>query len=402
MKRVYLDHSATTPVRAHVREAMSPFLDEIFGNPSSVHGFGQEAKKYLEDFRESVARSLNAARPEEIIFTGCGTEADNLAIKGVALANREKGNHIITSQIEHHAVLNTCEYLAKNGFEVTFLPVDEFGRVRPADVAAAIKPNTILISIMHANNEVGTIEPIEEIGLIAADENKRRTAAKSPVWLYVHTDAVQTTGKIPIDVRALGVDLLSLSAHKFYGPKGVGALYVKKGTRIQPILHGGHHERNLRAGTENVAGIAGLAKALELAVADMQSEQKRLEGLRDQLEIGITQRVQSIKVNGDKAHRMASVTNISFAYIEGEGILLSLDLAGIAASTGSACASGSLEPSHVLKAMCVETTLAQGAVRFSLGHQNTQADIEYVLQTLPPIIERLRSMSPLYQKMTTS
>jgi cysteine desulfurase len=356
----------------------------------------------LEDFRESVARSLNAARPEEIIFTGCGTEADNLAIKGVALANREKGNHIITSQIEHHAVLNTCEYLAKNGFEVTFLPVDEFGRVRPADVAAAIKPNTILISIMHANNEVGTIEPIEEIGLIAADENKRRTAAKSPVWLYVHTDAVQTTGKIPIDVRALGVDLLSLSAHKFYGPKGVGALYVKKGTRIQPILHGGHHERNLRAGTENVAGIAGLAKALELAVADMQSEQKRLEGLRDQLEIGITQRVQSIKVNGDKAHRMASVTNISFAYIEGEGILLSLDLAGIAASTGSACASGSLEPSHVLKAMCVETTLAQGAVRFSLGHQNTQADIEYVLQTLPPIIERLRSMSPLYQKMTTS
>jgi cysteine desulfurase len=276
--------------------------------------------------------------------------------------------------------------------------VDASGRVRLEDVASAIKPSTILITIMHANNEVGTIQPIEQIGAMAAAENKSRSAAGSPVWMYFHTDAVQTAGKIPLDVRALGVDLLSISAHKFYGPKGVGALYVKKGTRIQPILHGGHHERNLRAGTENVAGIAGLAKALELTAADMASEAVRLGELRDRLETGIVARVPSVKVNGDLSHRMTGVTNISFAFIEGEGILLSLDLAGIAASTGSACASGSLEPSHVLKAMCVETTLAQGALRFSLGHQNTQADIDYVLETLPPIIERLRSMSPLYQK----
>lgn len=398
MKRVYLDHSATTPLHPAGREAMMPLLSDIFGNPSSVHGFGQEAKKHLEDARESFARSLNAARPEEIIFTGCGTESDNLAIKGIAYANREKGNHIITSQVEHHAVLTTCEYLAKNGFEVTFLPVDEFGRVRPADVAAAIKPSTILISVMHANNEVGTIQPIEDITALAAVENKKRSAAGSPVWLYVHTDAVQTAGKIPVDVRALGVDLLTVSAHKFYGPKGVGALYVKKGTRIQPILHGGHHERNLRAGTENVAGIVGMAAAMSLAVQDMGAEQARLRELRDRLEIGITQRVPFTSINGDIAHRVAGVTSISFAYIEGEGILLSLDLAGIAASTGSACASGSLEASHVLKAMCVETTLAQGTLRFSLGRQNTPADIDYVLETLPPIVERLRAMSPLYQK----
>ena len=402
MKRVYLDHSATTPLRVESREAMMPLFGDIYGNPSSVHGFGQEAKKHLEDARELVAKCLNAARPEEIIFTGCGTEADNLAIKGIAFANREKGNHIITSQIEHHAVLNTCEYLAKNGFEVTYLPVNEGGRVRWEDEAAAIKPTTIIITIMHANNEVSIIQPIEEIGTIAAAENERRAALGSAVWLYVHTDAVQTAGKIPLDVRAMGVDLLSISGHKFYGPKGVGALYVKKGARIQPILHGGHHERNLRAGTENVAGIAGLAKALELAIMDMDHEQKRLGVLRDQLEAGIIQQVPSLKVNGDTAHRMASVTNISFAFIEGEGILLSLDLAGIAASTGSACASGSLEPSHVLKAMGVETTLAQGALRFSLGHQNTAEDIAYVLETVPPIIDRLRSMSPLYQKTVKS
>jgi cysteine desulfurase len=344
-----------------------------------------------------MAELLGAAKPEEIIFTGGGTESDNLAIKGVALANKESGgNHIITSEIEHHAVLYTCEYLERLGFNVTYLPVDKYGRVSPEEVHKAITPRTTVISIMHANNEVGTIQPIAEIGRIVQEENVRRSETGGH-RLYFHTDAVQTAGKLKIDVQAMGVDLLSLSAHKFYGPKGVGVLYLRRGTRIQPILHGGHHERNLRAGTENLPGIMGMVKALELAAAEREKEQNRLAVLRDRFEKGIQNAIEAVRFNGQGAARVAGVANVSFQFVEGESMLLSLDLEGIAASTGSACASGSLETSHVLKAMCVEPTTAQGTLRFSLGHQTTDEDIDHVLAVLPRIVGRLREMSPLWK-----
>ncbi len=394
--RIYLDHSATTPVRPEVLEAMLPCLGGAYGNASSVHSFGQEAKHILEEARHKTAYLLGAAKPEEIYFTGCGTESDNLAIKGIAWANREFGRHIITTEIEHHAVLHTCEYLEKLGFNVTYLPVSRRGIVDPEDVRKAITPGTILVSIMHANNEVGTLQPIAETGRVVNEENARRLDAGKR-RMYFHTDAVQTAGKMPLNVQELGVDLLSVSAHKFYASKGVGALYVRRGTVIQPILHGGHHENNMRAGTENVAGIAGMVRALELCAREYPAEQERIGALRDRLEHGIRGRIEAVSVNGEGAPRVPSVLNVNFEYIEGESLLLSLDLEGIACSTGSACASGSVGSSHVLKAMRVDPVAAQGAIRFSLGHQNTEAEIDRVLETLPGIVGRLRAMSPVWK-----
>ncbi|MCX5781470.1 MAG: cysteine desulfurase NifS [Elusimicrobia bacterium] len=396
-KIIYLDHSATTPLDPEALETMNPFLRDVYGNASSIHSLGQEAKKYLENARETFAKLINAESPEEIIFTSSGTESDNLAIKGTAFANKEKGNHIITSSIEHHAVLNTCEYLEENGFEVTYLPVDEYGAVNPKDVKKAINAKTVLVSIMHANNEVGTLQPIKEIAEIIRKENDTRFT-KEFGGIYFHTDAVQTAGKIKIDVQSLGVDLLSVSAHKFYGPKGVGALYRRNGTRIVPILHGGHHERNLRAGTENVAGIAGMVKALELSQTKIDKEQERILLLRDKLEKEIIEKIPYTKVNGHSYRRVAGISNISFEFIEGESLVVSLDLKGIECSTGSACASGSTEASHVLKAMCLEPALAQGAVRFSLGKGNTEEDIDYVLKVLPEMVVKLREISPLWKQ----
>jgi cysteine desulfurase len=396
-RKVYLDHSATTPLAPEVLTAMMPYLQDIFGNASSMHGFGQTARKALEDAREKFAGLLNAAHADEIVFTGCGTEADNLAIKGVAQACRTRGNHIITSQIEHHAVLHTCEYLAGQGFEITYLPVDASGRVNPDDVRRALRPSTVLVSVMHANNETGAIQPIAEIGALLEAENARRRAAGQE-QIYFHTDAVQTAGKLKIDVQELHIDLLSVSAHKFYGPKGVGALYLRRGTPIVPQMHGGHHEHNLRAGTENVAGIIGMTAALERALAHREQEQARLRRLRDMLEQGIRGRMPRVQVNGDPDERLGGISNISFEFVEGESLLLSLDLAGIAASSGSACASGSSEPSHVLKAMGIDPVVAQGTLRFSLGHANTEDDIAYVLETVPDIVARLREMSPLWRE----
>jgi cysteine desulfurase len=396
IKKVYLDHSATTPARPEVVEAMKPYFTDIFGNASSLHSFGQEARKALADARENIAE-LIGAKLDEIIFTGCGTEADNMALKGVALANRDKGNHIITTQIEHHAIIYTCQFLETQGFKVTYLEVDKNGRLDPESVRKAITPHTILVSVMQANNEVGAIEPISEIGQIIDAENANRNHPGQP-QVYFHTDAVQSAGKIKINVNELKVDMLSISAHKFYGPKGVGMLYVRRGTNLTPLFHGGHHEHNRRAGTENISGIVGMAKALELATKEIDVEQLRQRSLRDRLQQGILSSIPEVVVNGSGNERVANVLNCSFQAIEGEGLLLSLDLEGIAVSTGSACASGSSEPSHVLKAMCVDTALAQGTIRFSLGRHTTNEDISYVLEVLPRVVARLRSMSPLWKK----
>jgi len=385
MKQVYLDHSATTPVRQEVLGAMLPYFSEEYGNASSVHGFGQRARNAIEGAREKVA-SLLGASPEEIIFTSGGTESDNLAIKGLAAAPHVRGKQVVTSAIEHHAVLNTCTALEKQGFAVVQLPVDRHGLVGAEELRQALataKGDVAFVSIMMANNEVGTIEPIRELAAVAAEAS-----------VPFHTDAVQAVGKVPVDVRELGVDLLSLSAHKFYGPKGVGALYVRSGTRIQPLQHGGHHEKNLRAGTENVPGIMGLARALELACEEMETEAQRLHELRDRLQEGLMDRIPDSLLNGHPVKRLPHLLNMSFENVEGESILLSLDAVGIAASTGSACTSGTLEPSHVLTAMGMPPGIAHGSLRFSLGRVNTAEDIEYVLEKLPPIIERLRQMSP--------
>jgi len=321
------------------------------------------------------------------VFTSGGTEADNFAIKGIAYANESKGKHIITSSIEHHAVLNTCKYLEKQGFQVTYLPVDEYGFVDPGDMMKAINKETILITIMHANNEVGTIEPISEIGKIAKGKE-----------IIFHTDAVQSLGKIPVDVNELNVDLLSLSAHKIYGPKGIGALYIRKGTRIQPLIHGGHHEKNRRAGTENVPGIAGLGKAIEIVKTSIDKESIYLTDLRNRLCSGISEKIDCVYLNGHSRKRLPNTLNMSFEFVEGESIILNLDMKGVAVASGSACTSGSLEPSHVLKAMGVAPAVAQGSIRFSLGKDNTEEDIDYVLEVLPEIISRLRAMSPLYKR----
>ncbi|MCG0277529.1 MAG: cysteine desulfurase NifS [Thermanaeromonas sp.] len=365
---------------------MLPYLKEEFGNPSSLYSWGRQAKKAIEEARARVA-GLIGAQPEEIVFTSGGTEADNMALIGVAYANQKKGKHIITSSIEHHAVLDTAQYLQRQGFKVTFLPVTPEGLVRVEDVEEAITDETILISIMHVNNEVGTIQPIQEIGKLARERG-----------IIFHTDAVQSVGKIPVNVDELNVDLLSASAHKIYGPKGVGCLYIRKGTRIQPLLHGGGQERKRRAGTENVPGIVGFGKAAELAGQELESEGKRLKALRDKLIDGVLERIDHVQLNGDRERRSPINANFSFKYVEGESILLSLDMKGIAASSGSACTSGSLDPSHVLLAMGIPHEVAHGSVRMTLGRDNTEEDIDYVLEVLPEIIERLRAMSPLYKK----
>jgi cysteine desulfurase len=381
--RIYMDHNATTPVHPEVVDAMMPFFRERFGNPSSLHSFGQEARQALEDARQTVASALGA-RKEEIVFTSGGTEADNLAILGVASALCSKGRHIITSKIEHPAVLATCAHLRSIGFGVTEVPCDDVGTVDPEAVRKEIRKDTVLITIMHANNEVGTLQPVEEIATIA-----------SASGVVFHTDAVQSFGKIPVDVARLKCSLLSISSHKIYGPKGVGALYVRRGTPLVPILHGGHHEKNRRAGTENLSGMVGFAKAVELATTDMPSKNQKLLALRTRLEQGIGTRVPKVKINGHPMRRLAGTVNVCFGAVEGESIVLSLDMEGIAVSSGSACSSGSSEPSHVLLAMGIPPDMAQGSVRFSLGSENTETDVDRVLEVLPGVIERLRAISPL-------
>ncbi len=382
MRQVYLDHAATTPAHSEVIAAVAAAMDTAFGNASSLHAFGREARRVLEEGREQVAR-LIGAEPAEIIFTSGGTEADNLAVLGVARANRERGRHIITSAAEHHAVLHACQALEKEGFRVTYLPVDREGTVRPADVAEALTEDTILVSLMAANNEVGTIQPVAELARLAHERG-----------IYFHTDAVQAVAQIPVDVNDWNVDLLSLTGHKFYGPKGVGALYVRRRTRILPALFGGGQERGLRSGTQNVPGVAGLAKAAELAIAELPERAARLEALRGQLWQGLQAAIPDLSLNGHPTHRLPGNLSVNVHGVEGETLLLSLDMKGIALSAGSACASGSLEPSHVLKAMGLTNETARGSLRFSLGRGNTPADIDYVLAELPPLVAKLRGMRP--------
>ena len=382
----YLDSNATTPLDPRVREAMAPYLAERFANPSAIYKFAQEVRAEVEAAREQVARLINA-EPEEVIFTSGGTEADNTAVQGVAFALRDKGKHVITSAIEHHAVLHACQYLEKFGFEVTVLPVDRYGIVDLEALKNAIRRDTILITVMHANNEIGTIEPIEAIVRIAHEHG-----------IYAHTDAVQTVGKLPIDVKELGVDLLALSGHKIYGPKGIGALYIRKGVKIDPLLHGGHHERKRRAGTENVPGIIGLGMAAEMAQAELSQNEKKIRALRDRLEQGILERIPEVFVNGHPEKRLFNTLNCCIKGIEGESILLNLDFEGICASSGSACTSGSLDPSHVLLAIDLPHEVAHGSLRLSLNKFNTDEDVDKVLEVLPGITERLRSMSPIWGK----
>lgn len=386
-KQIYFDHAATTPVRKEVMDAMIPYFSQYFGNPSSIYSIGRESKKAIEEARDKVAKAIGA-QSKEIFFTGSGSEADNWAIKGIAYANKSKGNHIITTSIEHHAVLHTCQYLESDGFEVTYLPVDENGLVTPQQVQDAIKPNTILITIMFANNEIGTVQPIAEIGKIAHEKG-----------IYFHTDAVQAVGNVKIDVSDMNIDLLSLSGHKFYGPKGVGALYIRKGTKITSFLHGGQQERGRRASTENVAGIIGLGKAIELAVNEIDEYNAKLTALRDRTIDEIMKKIPFVKLNGDRERRLPGNVNFSFEFIEGESLLLMLDMKGIAASSGSACTSGSLDPSHVLLAIGLPHEIAHGSLRISFGKENTMEDVDYLMEVLPVIVERLREMSPLYESV---
>lgn len=387
MQRVYFDHSATTPIRSEVAELICEQLKGNFGNPTSMHYFGRVARKDIELARQRVADAIGA-NSDEIIFNSGGTESDNLAIHGVAMANKNKGNHIITSSVEHHAVINTVKALAKEGFEITILPVDEYGMVSVEDVAKAITDKTILITIMHSNNEVGTIMPIAEISKLAHEKG-----------ILVHTDAVQSFGKIPVNVDDLGVDFLSLAAHKFYGPKGVGALYVRKGSRWkQSLFHGGAQERLRRAGTENVPGIVGMGLAAELAAKDLQAQTAKLTTLRDRLIEGVLGEIEYVKLTGHPKNRLPNHASFTFDFIEGESMLLSMDMKGIAASSGSACTSGSLEPSHVLLAMGIPHETAHGSIRLTLGRDNTMEDVDYFLEVMPPIVKRLRAMSPLDQE----
>jgi cysteine desulfurase len=385
-KRVYVDNSATTPMHPQVLEEMLPYFTERFGNPSSIHSFGREGKQAMDRARDRVAKSLGAGSGE-IYFTGSGTEADNWALKGTAYANRDRGNHIITSKVEHHAVLHACKYLERYGFDVTYLDVDEYGMVNPEDLKKAIKDSTILISIMFANNEIGTIQQVEEIGKIAKGKG-----------IYFHTDAVQAMGNTAIDVERQNIDLLSISAHKIRGPKGVGALYIKKGVKIDNLIHGGAQERKKRSGTENIASVVGLGRAAQLASDNIEGHVRKMTLLRDRLIDGIRERIEHVRLNGHPTQRLPNNINFSFDFIEGEALLLSLDMVGIAASSGSACTSGSLDPSHVLLAtgLCHET--AHGSLRISLGDINTEEDIDYILEQLPPIVERLRKLSPLFKQ----
>ncbi|MDO9585367.1 MAG: cysteine desulfurase NifS [Syntrophales bacterium] len=386
MKRIYLDHAATTPADPEVVKAMLPYFSEIYGNPSSLHAFGQEAKRAVEEARDKISSFISAS-PDEIVFTSGGTESDNFALKGTALARREKGDHIITTAIEHHAILETCHYLEKQGFRVTYLPVDRFGIVDPETVKKAITDKTILISVMHANNEIGSIQPIAEIGRIAGERE-----------VPFHTDAVQTFGHLPIDVDDLGVSLLSASAHKLYGPKGVGILYVRKGTKIQSFMHGGEQERGRRASTHNVTGIVGLGKAVELAEKSLPEEMERIIRLRDRFIRVVLEEIDHTRLNGHPVERLPNNVNVCVQYIEGEAMILRLDMSGIACSSGSACTSSSMEPSHVLKSIGLPPELAHGALRFSLGRHTSVEDIDQVLEVLPGIVEKLRSISPLYKK----
>ncbi len=378
-RRVYLDHTATTPIHPEVLAAMRYVLESVFGNPSSLHSFGREAREYLEDARCKVAELIGAS-PDEIIFTSGGTEADNLAVLGVAYAYRGQGNHIITSSIEHHAVLDACKALSRDGFDVTYLPVDQYGFVDPDDVRKALRKETILITVMHANNEIGTIEPIEEIAAIARENG-----------VVFHTDAVQTAGHIPVNVERLGVDLLSLSAHKFYGPKGVGALYVRRGIRLLPILHGGGQEGNRRPGTENLPGIVGLGKAAEIAARELDSQVVSVRGMRDRLIKGVLEKISDVRLNGHPVQRLPQNAHFSFWDVDGKSLLRGLDMEGIAASAGSACSSGAVHPSHVLLAIGLPLELASASVRLTLGRVNTEEDVDYCVEVLSKLIAELRS-----------
>jgi len=384
MRRIYMDHAATTPFHPEVTEAMLPYLGERFGNPSSIYSEGREARKAVETARAQVAEALGAD-PAEIFFTSGGTEADNLAVMGVARANRDRGDHIVTTVVEHHAVLEPCHYLEKEGFKTSYLPVDSAGLVDPAEVRKALTPSTLLVSVMHANNEVGTVQPIEEISAICRDAG-----------VYLHTDAVQTVGALEVDAGRLGVDLLSVSAHKLYGPKGTGCLYVRRGTKLRGIILGGGQEKGMRSGTENVAGIVGFGAAVRLAAREWEQRSDQVRPLRDRLIAGILERIPYTRLNGDRESRLPNNVNVLFDFIEGEAICLKLDFQGIAASTGSACSSESGEASHVLLALGIPPEEAHGSLRLTLGRENTEDDVDYVLEKLPPIIEELRQMSPLY------
>jgi len=386
MDKIYFDHAATTAVRPEVLDAILPFFTERYGNPSSIYEIARTNKKALETARDKTAAALGAD-PAEIFFTGSGTEADNWAIRGIAELNEKTGGHIITTAIEHHAVLHTCQYLEKHGFSVTYLPVGGDGIISMADLEKAIRPDTKLITVMTANNEIGSLQPIEEIGALARSKK-----------IVFHTDAVQAVGQIPINVKAQNIDMLSLSAHKFYGPKGVGALYVKKGIPLRPFMFGGAQERGKRAGTENIPGIVGLGAAIELAAFEMDKESKRLAVLRDRLIEGVLSSDSHVRLNGSRTKRLPNNVNVSFEFVEGESMLLLLDMKGIFASSGSACTSGSLDPSHVLLAIGLPHEKAHGSLRLTLGRDTTDEQIDYFLKELPPIIARLRDMSPLYEE----
>lgn len=390
MKRVYLDNSATTKLDEEVLKEMMPYLTENYGNPSSIYKIGRENRKAVEETRDKVAKVLNA-NTNEIYFTASGSESDNTAIRGIAYANKNKGNHIITSKIEHPAVLETCKQLEKEGFEVSYIGVNESGILNLEELKNEIKSTTILISIMFANNEIGTIQPIKEIGRIARENN-----------VFFHTDSVQAVGSVKINVQELNIDALSLSAHKFYGPKGVGALYVRKGVKFDKFIQGGHQEKNKRAGTENVAGIVGLGKAIEIAYSNLEEHNRKIKELRDYYVEEVKKRIPYIKINGDMENRLPGNSNISFRFIEGEGLLLNLDLKGICASSGSACTSGSLDPSHVLLSIGLTHEIAHGSLRISIGKYNTKEEIDYLLDNLVEIVNRLRDMSPLWEEFIES
>ncbi len=387
-RRIYMDYSATTPMREEVLEEMMEFMKTEYGNPSSIHSFGRESKNAVDTARDRIAKTMNA-KPKEIYFTGGGSESDNWAIKGYAFANKDKGNHIITTKVEHHAVLHTVEYLEKeHGFTATYLDVDADGLIDLEDLRNAITDETILITVMFANNEIGTIQPIKEIGAIAKEKK-----------VAFHTDGVQALGNIKVDVEELNVDMMSLSAHKLHGPKGIGALYIRPGIRLHNLVHGGAQERKKRAGTENVPGIVGFGKAAELAHENLEERIQEKTRLRDKMIDGILDRIPHTLLNGHRTQRLPNNTNISFRFIEGESLLLSLDMVGIAASSGSACTSGSLDPSHVLLSLGLTHEVAHGSLRLTIGAYNTEEEVDYVLEQLPPIVERLRQMSPLYEEI---
>ncbi|MEO0130739.1 MAG: cysteine desulfurase NifS [candidate division WOR-3 bacterium] len=387
MRRVYLDYNSSSPIDKEVKEAIMPFLEDKFGNPSNLHSFGRETREAIESARKKIAEFLNT-KPERIFFTSGGTESCNWAIKGIAFANRNKGNHIITSSIEHSSVLNSCLALKDFGFEITFLPVDEYGMVDIDYLKKSIKKNTILVSIMHSNNEVGTIQPIEEISQILKNYD-----------ILFHTDAVASAGKIKLDVRKLGVDLLTISGHKIHAPKGIGILYIREGVKIENLIHGGHHEQSKRAGTENLIGIVGMGKACEILMRDMEKDVKRIRELRDYLEKKILENIEDIKINGHLEKRLCNTTNISFGYVEGEALLVNLDLEGIAVASGSACASGEPEPSHVLKAMNVPIEYINSPVRFSLGRENTKEEIDYTIEVVIKVVKRLREITAFKKRV---